>query len=154
MCVCSVSQLCLTLCNPMDCSPPVFSVYGIFQVRILEWVAISSPGDLPDPEIKSVTPTWQMDSFPLSHQGSQDNSHMQIYFHSFGFRSQGKVVTSILFFPHFFTVQHEVSFRWIPLWAFPSLIRESYTPFSASTIPCGTSGYPGVWPADTPPRYP
>ena len=79
---------------------------------------------------------------------------MQIYFHSFGFRSQGKVVTSILFFPHFFTVQHEVSFRWIPLWAFPSLIRESYTPFSASTIPCGTSGYPGVWPADTPPRYP
>ena len=90
MCVCSVSQLCLTLCNPMDCSPPVFSVYGIFQVRILEWVAISSPGDLPDPEIKSVTPTWQMDSFPLSHQGSQDNSHMQIYFHSVGHLSTFK----------------------------------------------------------------
>ena len=40
MCVCSVAQLCLTLCNPMDCSPPNSSVHGIFQARILEWVAI------------------------------------------------------------------------------------------------------------------
>ena len=35
-----VAQLCLTLCNPMDCSPPGFSVYGIVQARILEWIAI------------------------------------------------------------------------------------------------------------------
>ena len=31
----------LTLCDPMDCSPPDSSVYGILQARILEWVAIS-----------------------------------------------------------------------------------------------------------------
>ena len=30
----------LTLCDPMDCSLPVFSVHGIFQARILEWVAM------------------------------------------------------------------------------------------------------------------
>ena len=36
-----VTQLYLTLCNPMDCSPPGSSVHGIFQARILEWVAIS-----------------------------------------------------------------------------------------------------------------
>ena len=36
-----VSQLCLTLCNTMDCSLPCSSVHGIFQARILEWVAIS-----------------------------------------------------------------------------------------------------------------
>ena len=35
-----VTQLCLTLCNPMDCSPPGSSVHGIPQTRILEWVAI------------------------------------------------------------------------------------------------------------------
>ena len=35
-----VSQLCLTLYDPMECSPPVSSVYGILQARILEWVAI------------------------------------------------------------------------------------------------------------------
>ena len=33
-------QLCLTLCDLMDCSPPAFSVHGILQARILEWVAI------------------------------------------------------------------------------------------------------------------
>ena len=35
-----VTQLCLTLRNPMDCSPPGSSVHGILQARILEWVAI------------------------------------------------------------------------------------------------------------------
>ena len=36
-----VTQSCLTLCNPMDCSPPVSSIHAIFQARVLEWVAIS-----------------------------------------------------------------------------------------------------------------
>ena len=35
-----VSQSCLTLCDPMDCSLPGSSVHGILQARILEWVAI------------------------------------------------------------------------------------------------------------------
>ena len=34
-----VAQSCPTLCDPMDCSLPGFSVHGIFQARILEWVA-------------------------------------------------------------------------------------------------------------------
>ena len=43
MCVpCLVAQSYLTLCNPMDCSPPGSSVHGILQARKLEWVAISS----------------------------------------------------------------------------------------------------------------
>ena len=41
VCVCVlVAQPCLTLCNPMDCSPPGFPVHGILQVRTLEWVAM------------------------------------------------------------------------------------------------------------------
>ena len=36
-----VPKSCLTLCDPMDCSPPGSSVHGILQARILEWVAIS-----------------------------------------------------------------------------------------------------------------
>ena len=35
-----VTQSCLTLCDPMGCSPPGSSVHGILQTRILEWVAI------------------------------------------------------------------------------------------------------------------
>ena len=42
VCVCSVTKLCLTLCDPMDCNPPSPSVCEIFQASILEWVAISS----------------------------------------------------------------------------------------------------------------
>ena len=34
-------QSCPTLCDPMDCSPPGSSVHGIFQARVLEWIAIN-----------------------------------------------------------------------------------------------------------------
>ena len=37
MCARSFTQLCPTLGNPMDCSPPDSSVHRIFQARILEW---------------------------------------------------------------------------------------------------------------------
>ena len=36
-----ITQSCLTLCDPVDCSPPGSSAHGILQARILEWVAIS-----------------------------------------------------------------------------------------------------------------
>ena len=36
-----VTQLCPTLCDPVDCSPPGSSVHGILQARVLEWVTIS-----------------------------------------------------------------------------------------------------------------
>ena len=39
-----VAQLSLTLCDPMDCSPPGSSVHGILQARILEWLPFPSPG--------------------------------------------------------------------------------------------------------------
>ena len=47
-----VAQSCLTLWNPMDYTLP-----GILQAGILEWVAFPSPGDLPNPGIKSRSPT-------------------------------------------------------------------------------------------------
>ena len=56
VCVCArarlLAQLCPTLCDLRDCSPPGSSVHGILQVRTLEWVVISSPGHLPDPGIE------------------------------------------------------------------------------------------------------
>ena len=42
-----VAQSCLTLSDPTDCSLPGSSVHGIFQARVLEWVAIAFSGDLP-----------------------------------------------------------------------------------------------------------
>ena len=40
----SVTQLCLTLCDPMDYSPPGSSGYGIFQAGILQWLSFPPPG--------------------------------------------------------------------------------------------------------------
>ena len=51
-CVCLVAKSCPTLCDTVDCSPPGSSAHGIFQARILEWVAIPPAGDLPDPGIE------------------------------------------------------------------------------------------------------
>ena len=41
LCLCLVAQSCTTLYNLLDCSPPGSYIHGIFQARILEWVAIS-----------------------------------------------------------------------------------------------------------------
>ena len=48
-----VTQSCPTLYDPVDCSPLSSSVQGIIQARILEGVAIPSPGDLPDSGVDS-----------------------------------------------------------------------------------------------------
>ena len=59
--VCSVAQSCLTLCDPMDCSPPGSSVHEILQGRKLEWLPFPTPEDLPNPGIEPMSlasPAW------------------------------------------------------------------------------------------------
>ena len=78
--MCSIAQPYLTHCDPMDCSPPGSSLHRIFQARILEWVAISSSGDLPDPGIKPLSPAspaLQADSLLLSHPQNGEDSNEQ-----------------------------------------------------------------------------
>ena len=53
----------------MDSSPPGSSDHGIFQARILEWIAISFLGDLPDPGIESRAPVLQADALPSEPPG-------------------------------------------------------------------------------------
>ena len=55
-----LAQLCPTLCNPMD-----YTVYGILQARILEWVAVPSP----NPGIEPGSPALQADSLPTELPG-------------------------------------------------------------------------------------
>ena len=72
--LCSVAQLCLTLCDQIGCSPPGSSVHGISQARILEWVAISSSREsfqLRDrTSVSCVLLHWQANSLPLPLLGS------------------------------------------------------------------------------------
>ena len=72
VCVCVlVAQSCLTLCDPMDCSPPGSFVHRIYQIRMVEWVAISFSGGTSQPKDL----TWgllhrRQILYGLSHQGS------------------------------------------------------------------------------------
>ena len=53
---CSVDQLCLTLCNPMDSSPPDSSVHGILRAKYLSGLPCPPPGELPNPGIELESP--------------------------------------------------------------------------------------------------
>ena len=57
--VCVCAQSCLTLCNPMDGSPPGSSVHGISQARILEWVTISFSRGSSRPGTEPMSPAWE-----------------------------------------------------------------------------------------------
>ena len=75
VCVCACArakllQLCSTLCNPMECSPPGSSVHVILQVRIMKWVATPSSRGSSSLGIKPVSLVLQADSLQLSYWGS------------------------------------------------------------------------------------
>ena len=72
--LCLVAQLCPTLCNPMDCSPPGSSIHGIFQTRVLEWIAISFSRDLPNLGIESRSPAPWADSLLSGPPGKPMNT--------------------------------------------------------------------------------
>ena len=67
-------QLCLSLCDPMDCSCPGSSVNGILQARILEWVAKPSSRGSSQPRIKPRSSTLQADSLLSEPPGKPMNT--------------------------------------------------------------------------------
>ena len=67
-----VAQLCEILCDPMDCSLPGSSVHGIFQARVLEWVAISFSRGSSSPR----SPALQADTLTSEPPG-KPNTHNQ-----------------------------------------------------------------------------
>ena len=96
----SISQYCLQnnlfLCNPMDCSPPGSSVNGIFQARILEWVAIAfsrHESSIEDVHFEALVEFWQVEidgrscnsgycyCLPNIHSITGDSSKPIIIFH-------------------------------------------------------------------------
>ena len=71
--VCEVAQLCMTLCDPTDCSLPGTSINGIFQATVLEWVATSffwgSSQSRGQTQVSCIAGRQML--YCLSHQGSQ-----------------------------------------------------------------------------------
>ena len=64
-----VGQLCLTLCDPMDFSPPGSFVHEILEASILSGLPFPSLEDLPDPGFEPGSPSLQADSLPFEPPG-------------------------------------------------------------------------------------
>ena len=71
------TQSCPTLCDPMD-----YTVLEILQDRILEWLAVPSPVDLPNPGIEPRSPAWQEDSLRAEPQGKPCGFHVLLSKHN------------------------------------------------------------------------
>ena len=91
-----VTQLCLTLRDPMDCSLPGSSVHGIFQVRVLEWVAIAFSlygwaikYITQDKVFPTPTPKMEVSSSHLLRRKQRNNGHLLTSFSL----SQGRMLS-------------------------------------------------------------
>ena len=74
LCFARSLQSCLTLGDPVDCSPPGSSIHGIPQAGILEWVAMPSSSGSSRPRDRthdSRLPRWQAGSLPLAPPGKK-----------------------------------------------------------------------------------
>ena len=72
--LCLVIQLRLTLCDPMDCSPPASSVHGDSPGKNTGGLPCPSSGDLPDPGIEPTSPPFLVDSLPSEPPGKPKNT--------------------------------------------------------------------------------
>ena len=70
-----VAQSCPTLCDPVNCTLPCFSIHWNLQARILEWVTISFSGDLPDPGIEPGSPALEADALTSEPPGKPNSFH-------------------------------------------------------------------------------
>ena len=68
ICCYLITQLCLTLCDPMDCGPPGSFVHGIPQEGYWSGLPFPPPRDLPDPGIEPTSHALACGFLPLSHQ--------------------------------------------------------------------------------------
>ena len=77
-------NLCPTLCDPLDCSPPGSTVHSIFQARILEWVAISFPTHasslclLQILHCRQILDHWATEEAQNSHSPTINSEHHQL----------------------------------------------------------------------------
>ena len=107
-----VAQSCPTLCDPMDCSLPGFSFHGIFQARILEWVAISffptqrsNVGFLHCRQTFIDWATRESLSYQLNSRLDLDFTRFSINVHAFCSRTQPRV-------PHFTEMSYLLCLLW------------------------------------------
>ena len=74
----SIVQPCIILCDSIYCSLPVSSVNGIFQAKILAWVAMPSSRGSSQPRDPTMSPTLQLNSLPSEPPGKTRYIHQEL----------------------------------------------------------------------------
>ena len=114
------------LCNPLDWSPPASSVHGIFQARILEWVAISLSGNLLDPGIEptslgslalagrvfTTSATWEDQEILVSHYFLLSTVQISFWHKYFSDHTSQLWILSLLKFQHIFFISFWKAYMW------------------------------------------
>ena len=141
-----VPQSCLTLCDPRDYSLPGSYVYGIFQARILEWVAFPFSRELPNQGIEPRSPALQADSLPSEPPGKPLEGNF--YSHIWDYDSSVRLETSSWVFLKF---SYHTGFQpWIPL-AELVLKRSGARRTSLTPCPPPAPSDSSPWPAQSAP---
>ena len=104
-CCCLITKSCLILCDPMDCSPPGSFIYGIFQARILEWIAIPFSRGSSQPRDWTQFSCIADRFFTMSHQRYQ-----VLYLHLFSQASLSPWVSPIGNLPIFSRVMDSTAY--------------------------------------------
>ena len=112
-----------TLCDPMDSSLPGSSVHRIFQARVLEWVAIPSPGYLPDPGIEPGSPGLQADALPSEPPGKPTASFLLSSY------------TALFFFLAVITIWHHIIVNMCTVHLCEILQEQGSVSIVSSTLP-------------------
>ena len=114
VCVCAQSLSCVRLCNPMNHCPPDFSVHGILQARILEWVAISS----------SRGSSWPRDRIHISYVSCLSRQVFFCFFVFFLFLPLGPPGKPILLYTNWFYLYIFIIYYSNPsLWSGPLRLK-------------------------------
>ena len=80
VCGVRIIQSCPTLCDPVDCSSPGSSVYGIYRQEYQSRLPFPSPGDLPDAETEHKSLALQADSLPSESPGQPNYTPIKKFF--------------------------------------------------------------------------
>ena len=107
-----VTQSCLTLCDPMDCSQPGSSVHGIFQARVLQWVAISFFRGSSQPRNQTQV------SLPVDRRSRQHVKKQRLHFVDKGLYSQSCSFSR----SHVWMWQLDYKEGWVPNWCFRNVV--------------------------------
>ena len=147
-----VAQSCLTLCDPMDCSPSGSSCLGFSRQEYWGGFPCPPPGDLPNPGIKPRSPVSQSDTLPSEPPGKPKNTGVGCHALLQGiFPTQGSNPGLLYHRWTLYCLSHHGSPR-ILEWVVYPFSKGSSQPRNQTKVSCAAGGFFTSWAAKEAPK--